>query len=411
MAEIKPLKGIRYNQEKVDLEAVVTQPYDKIIPEMQDDYYKKSEYNVVRVILGKSKDRYTEARDLFAEWLENDILIQDKESSIYPYFQEYTTLKGEKKIRKGFAALLKLEDFSKGVVLPHEKTLSAPKEDRLKLLRATQANFGQIFMLYPDPANEIPNLIDAKISNALPLIDICETYEKDVRHKLWKLSDTSLISKIQQLMKPKTLLIADGHHRYETALNYSKENPSATYRMITFVSMDDPGLLILPTHRAVYGIQSTEFRTQSSELFDIIKKGTKDELLSELRGKRHTFGLYDGEFWLLKLKDKSIIDRFVDKNRTQEYKTLDITILHSIVLEHILKISKEQIARKEHIDYLRDINKGIEGVKSGKYDFFFILNPTKMDEVKNIVEQHEVMPQKSTDFYPKLITGLVINKL
>lgn len=411
MAEIKPFKGIRYNQEKVNLSDVVTQPYDKITPSMQEAYYKKSEYNIIRIELNKEKDPYTGANTFFEQWQDEGILIQDKEPSIYPYFQEYITPQGESKLRKGFVAILKLEDFSTGVVLPHERTLSAPKEDRLKLLRATRANFGQIFMLYSDIENKISNLIDAKISATPPLIDISESYEKRVSHKLWRIWDEETISSIQRLMATKTLLIADGHHRYETALNYSKENPTATHRMVTFVSMEDPGLLILPTHRAIYGISTEGFIDKVTKFFAVKEYNSKESVLTALSGKKHVFGLYNGKFWVLKLKNANLMDKFVSKDRTYEYKTLDVTVLHSVIIEHVLMISKEKIARKENIDYLRDIDEGIEGVKAGKYDLFFILNPTRIEEVRKISACREVMPQKSTDFYPKLITGLVINKL
>ena len=410
MAEIKPFKGLRYNQEKVELEGVITQPYDKITKEMQTAYYDRSPYNITRIILGKGESPYTEASNFFREWQDKEILMQDGESSIYPYWQEYNFL-GEERIRKGFVAFLKLEEFSSGVVIPHERTLSGPKKDRLDLLSATRANFGQIFMLYSDPEHKISSLIDEKISGVTPLADVCESYEPGVHHKLWRIWNEDIIREIQDLMGQKTLLIADGHHRYETALNYRKENKDANYRMITFVGMEDPGLVILPTHRAIYGVDTSDFANLVSPYFELEECKNKDELLDKLRGKHHQFGLYDGRFWWLRLKDENLIDRFVSKEKSADYKKLDVVALHKIMLEGILSISEEKILSKECIDYLRDIEDGIKGVQAGKYKLLFILNPTSIEETQKVSARQESMPQKSTDFYPKLITGLVINKL
>ncbi|MDD2890538.1 MAG: DUF1015 domain-containing protein [bacterium] len=413
MAQIKPFKGIRYNKEKVKPADVVTQPYDKITPAMQADYYNKNPYNIVKLILNKEKDPYTDAKKHLNEWLQNDILTpQDNNPCIYPYFQEYTTPKGGTKTRKGFIALLKLEDFSTKIVLPHERTLSGPKEDRLKLLRATEANMEQIFLLYPDSENSIMKLIDGNIKNTTPLIDVRESYEKDVTHKVWKIDNQDVIAKIQKLMDPKSLLIADGHHRYETSLNYMKENPNAKFIMATFIAIEDPGLLILPTHRAMYGIKAENFIEKAKEFFTVKECANKENLISELdKAKAHSYGLYNGKFYFLTLKDESIIEKFVEKDRTDEYRKLDVTVLHSLIIEKMLGISKEAVARKENIEYLRGLEDGIKGIDNKKYSLFFILNPTKMKEVSLIANKQETMPQKSTDFYPKLISGLVINKL
>ncbi len=410
MAEIKPFKGLRYNQEKVKLEDVVTQPYDKITRKRQTAYYEESPYNIVRIILGKSESPYTKASGFFRDWQDKEMLIQDGESSIYPYWQEYNFL-GEGRIRKGFVALLKLEEFSSGVVIPHERTLSGPKKDRLDLLRATRANFGQIFMLYSDPEHKISTLIDEKISGMTPLADVCESYEPGVHHRLWRTWSEDIIKEIQDLMRQKTLLIADGHHRYETALNYRRENKDANYRMITFVGMEDPGLVILPTHRAIYGVETGDFANRVSPYFELEECKNKDELLDKLSCKHHQFGLYDGRFWWLRLKDENLIDGFVSKEKSADYKKLDVVVLHKIMLEGILSISEERILKKECIDYIRDIENGIKGVNEGKYKLLFILNPTSIEETQKVSAHQESMPQKSTDFYPKLITGLVINKL
>ena len=417
MAEIKSFNGIRYSDKIKDMFKVITQPYDKITKEMQKNYYNKSEYNIVHIIFGKTfpddnNNQYTRARDYFESWQNDSILIQDSKPSIYPYYQEYRW-GGRQLMRRGFICLIKLEDFSTGTVLPHERTMSGPKEDRLQLLRATKANFGQIFMLYPDPQNTVASLIEDQVREEEPIINTYEAYEDNVRHKVWRIDNEEIVEEVKESMKDKTLLIADGHHRYETALKYYNENPNASYRMVTLVSMDDPGLIILPTHRAIHGLGNLDnFLSKVNEFFEIEQMSSKEILFKVMEGKKHCFGLYFGDkFYLLILKDEDLIDKFVEKNRSPEYKLLDVTVLHAILIEHILGISKEEQASKQKIDYLRNANLGIEGVNRGKYDLVFFMNPTRIDEVKRISEEKELMPQKSTDFYPKLITGLVINRL
>ncbi|MEA3431293.1 MAG: DUF1015 domain-containing protein [candidate division WOR-3 bacterium] len=410
MANVRPFQGVRYNTEKVRIKDVVTQPYDKITPVMQETYYKKNDYNIVRVILPyDSPNKYEKAGEYLRAWLNSGILVRDKTPCIYPYHQEFTAPTGERKTRKGFCAIIKLEDFSTGVVLPHERTLSKPKEDRLNLLRATKTHLGQIFMLYPDEKNFVTELL-APATSLLPVIEVEESFEEGVIHKIWKVTDGKIINEISKFMADKSILIADGHHRYETALSYSRENPDAGYVMVTFVSTSDKGLVILPTHRALYNIkvEKNECLKALNNYFSVKKQHS----LESLGIKRHTFGLYiDREFYRLELKNSSIMDRFVEPDRSEEYKNLDITVLHSCIIEGILGISKESIARKENIEYLRDAKQGIKGVDSGRFSMLFLLPPTGIDEVRRISQKREAMPQKSTDFYPKLITGLVMCRI
>ncbi len=411
MAKVRSFRGIRYNPQRIKTQDVVTQPYDKITPSMQKDYYERSDYNIVRVILPyEDPDKYRKAGEFLKNWYQNGVLTQDNKPCMYPYHQEFTDPgTKEKKTRKGFCAVLRVEDFSTGVVLPHERTLSKPKEDRLNLLRATQTHLGQIFMLYPDEKNFVTDLF-TPITSKTPLIEVEESYEKGVTHRMWKADDNKILSKITEFMADKSLLIADGHHRYETALNYSKENPASKYVMVTFVSTSDPGLVILPTHRALYNIS-----VDKNEFLDAVKKYLKVEekkSLEDLDIGRHIFGLYiDGNYYRLELLDRSGIDEFVEAGRSDEYKNLDVTVLHSCIIEGILGISRERIARKKNIEYSRDPEEGIRGVDSGKFKMFFILPPTELDEVRKISEKKDVMPQKSTDFYPKLITGLIMYRV
>ncbi len=410
MAVLKPFIGARYNAEKVNIGDVVTQPYDKIKPHMLEAYYKRSDYNIARVILPRDgPGKYERAGAYLEAWLRDGILVRDKEPCIYPYHQEFTAPTGERKTRKGFCAVLKLEDFSTGVVLPHERTLSKPKEDRLNLLRATKTHLGQIFMLYPDEKNFITELL-APLTSLPPVIEVEESYEKGVIHRMWKVADGEIINEISEFMADKSLLIADGHHRYETALNYSKENPDAGYVMITFVSTSDEGLVILPTHRALYNIkvEKDKFLGALNNYFLVERRDS----LESLDVKRHTFGLYmDGEFYRLELTDSGVVDKFVEAGRSEEYKNLDVTVLHSCIIEGILGLSRESIARKENIEYLRHAEEGIKGVDSGRFSMLFLLPPTGIDEVRRIAQKRDAMPQKSTDFYPKLITGLVMCRI
>jgi uncharacterized protein (DUF1015 family) len=410
MAVVKPFLGVRYNEQKVNIKDVVTQPYDKITPHMQEAYHRRSNYNIVRVILPyESPDKYERAGEYLREWLKDGVLMQDETPCIYPYHQEFTAPTGGRQTRKGFCAILKLEDFSTGVVLPHEKTLSKPKEDRLNLLKATKMHLGQIFMLYPDEKNFITELL-SPLTSQLPLIEVEESYEKEVIHRMWKVTDSEIIDEISKFMSDKSLLIADGHHRYETALSYSRENPDAGYVMVTFVSTSDEGLVILSTHRALYNIkvQKDKFLGSLNNYFYVEKRNS----LESLDIKRHTFGLYmDGDFYRLELTDSGIMDRFAEPKRSKEYKNLDVTVLHSCIIEGILGISKESIARKENIEYLRDAREGIKGVNSGRFSMLFLLPQTRIDEVRRISQKREAMPQKSTDFYPKLITGLVMCRI
>lgn len=408
MAIIRPFKGVRYNPQKSRIQDVIAQPYDKITPSMQKDYYEKSVHNIVRVILPyESPDKYKEAGELLAIWLKEGILVQDEAPCFYPYHQEFIDpASGERKTRKGFCATLKLEDFSTGVVLPHERTLSKPKEDRLNLLRAAKTHLGQIFMLYPDEKNFITKLFASPTSKQ-PLIEVEESYERGVVHRMWAVSDSKILNKVAEFMRDKSLLIADGHHRYETALNYSKENPLSHYVMVTFVSMSDLGLVILPTHRAIYNIkiERDEFIKKLGKYFRVGRRNS----LEELDIKKHVFGLYiNGAYYRLELTDSSLINEFVEAKRSEVYKNLDVTLLHSCIIEGILGISRESIARKENIEYLRDAKEGIRGVDSGKFSLLFLLPPTGINEVRSISQKKEAMPQKSTDFYPKLITGLVM---
>ncbi|MFP4372351.1 MAG: DUF1015 domain-containing protein [Halanaerobium sp.] len=423
MAKVFPFHGYRYNQKQVeDLEKVVTQPYDKIDQQLQEEYYEKSPYNIVRLILGKEENRYQSAAENLEDWIKNQILIQDQKSGFYLYTQEYE-VDGEKFIRKGFVGLGELE-AGEGVKA-HENTMEGPKADRLNLIRATEANFGHIFMLYSDQKNEINNLF-TELMREKPLFSVHD--EDQNLHKVWQLTDSELIAEIKEKMKSKNLYIADGHHRYQTALNYQRECKekgweadgveSFNHRLMTFVNMDDPGLKVLPTHRLLYGIEDFElssFLDKVGEDFSIQKFKNKEKMYDYLdqHQEQKVFGFKAdkaADYYVFEFENEDVLDA-VEAEFSQDYKELDVSILHNIILDKYLGIDKKALAAKTNLDYIRYRDKALENLEDGKYQAAFILNPTSVQEVKDIADQGEKMPQKSTDFYPKLLTGLVLNKL
>ena len=432
MAEIFPFRGIRYNPEKVDLSEVVTQPYDKISPKMQEEYYHRSPYNIVRIILSREpgERRYGEARELLDRWLDEKILIRDGQPTIYAYHQDYRLEDGERLTRKGFIALFKLAEYGKGI-LPHERTLKGPKEDRLKLMRATQANLGQIFVLYSDPKKAINRLLDRQIGAKEPL-EAVDNFDPGTVHRLWPLQEERTLEQVVELMQDKMLFIADGHHRYETALFFrdelraqgekSEAHGPETYEnvMLTFVNMDDEGLTIFPTHRLIHGLEEpdpAELERKLSRYFELdrFRLTEREGLLKALQAKqtsgRHAFGLYLHGFenyYLLTLRDEGVMDELVP-DRSPEWRRLDVTICHWLLLDKVFGIAPDAVESK--VGYRRSAREALALVGQGEEAAAILLNPTEVEEVRRIAQNGERMPQKSTDFYPKMLTGLVLNKL
>ena len=431
MATVKPFRGVRYNPNKVgDLSKVVTQPYDRVEHGLQDQYYDLHPYNIVRIIKGKeypgddaAENVYTRARDYYQVWLDAGYLLCDTRPAFYVYHQTFTLPDGRELTRRAYISALELVEFDKGIVLPHERTLAGPKVDRLNLMRATAVNFGQIFMLYPDQENRINALFDAAIAGRRADIDVRELWEKDVRQQVWAVHDPEVLVQVRAEMAPKEgLIIADGHHRYETALNYRNEqraqHPDAppdaafNYCMVSLVSMDDPGLTILPTHREInnYAARSTaEVLDAAREYFQVVpmpdRVALEAAMLEDSPSERH-IGFYDGSYYLLKLKDLAAMDEVVP-NRAPEWRSLHVSILHELLIERIMGISKAAVEAKQNIDYHRDLDRALQHVDTGQAQAVFIMNPTRMSQVKACSDRGEKMPQKSTDFYPKVITGLV----
>lgn len=433
MAEIFPFRALRYDPHQVKLERVVTQPYDKITPEMQARYYELSPHNLVRIILGKERETdttgfnvYTRAAEYLHDWRAGGILKQDPEPSIYLYAQTFT-VPGTRDLaeRRGLIALGRLHDYSEGVVFRHEQTLAKPRQDRLNLLRATHAHFGQIFMLYNDPEGSIESLLQRK-SEDEPDISILDEYE--VLHRVWRIYDPALIAAVQEKMREKKLLIADGHHRYETALAYRSErrtelgsiDPNAPHEfvMMTLVRMESRGLVILPTHRIVHGLPAfdREQMLESAKRFfeiDRIDLRTENRSATTLLEKAGESGTAfvavtrQGPY-LLRAKKRAVHDAMGTVSEDQ--RELDVVQLHKIMLERILGISEDAIRNQEHVKYERDASEAISWVRQGA-NVAFLMNPAKIEQVRKIAFAGDVLPQKSTDFYPKLLSGLTIYDL
>jgi uncharacterized protein (DUF1015 family) len=431
MANIRPFRGVRYNAHKVgDLSKVVTQPYDKIGPDLQDKYYDLHPYSIVHLIKGREfqddapdHNVYTRAHEYCRAWLDAGYLLRDPAPAFYVYHQTFARADGAALTRKGFIAALELVDFSEGVVLPHERTLAGPKIDRLNLMRATAFNFELIFVLYPDPENRINALFDAAIANRPPDADVQELFEQDARQRMWAVSDPEVVARVMAEMGPKVgLIIADGHHRYETALNYRDEmrqkhpgtpgNAALNHAMISFVSMDDPGLVILPTHRLIHDYTSkttAEILADAGAYFRVTElpnRAALEAALAEARPDDRRIGFYDGSYHLLRLKNLANMDQAVP-DRSPEWRQLDVSVLHELLIERVMGISKAQVEAKTYIDYYRELDLALGDVDSGQALCVFIMNPTRITEVKACSDKGEKMPQKSTDFYPKMISGLV----
>jgi len=441
MANILPFRGIFYNREKIkELWRVLAPPFDIISREAQERYYEMSQYNVIRLILGKDfpgdseiNNRYTRAAQFFRRWLEEEILIRDESASIYLLEQEYELSfdilgeaksprnKGEIIRRRGIIALAQLEDFSTGVVRPHERTMAEPKRDRLNLLRACKANFSQIFTIYEDGEKRIDGLWEEE-RKGIPLINLING--ENVKHTLWRINDKKLLNWIVEGMRDKKLYIADGHHRYESALEYRNElrksNPRGKaredydYVMAYFVNMENGGLNILPVHRGIKsfeGFDREKLILEVGKYFHVRIFNNLKDLMGQVKdGKeKHRIGMYVGgnEFYLLGLKEERITKELIP-GKTEIFCGLDVVILQTLIIEKILGISSQS---QEIVTYSEKTNDMVTKVRDGSQCVAFFLKPISMGEFKAIVEAGEIMPKKSTYFYPKLLSGLIINKI
>ncbi len=419
MAVFKPFKALRYAETSGNIKELVCPPYDIISDEERKNFLKTNPYNVIRLELPREgEDVYCFAAKTLNDFEEGGILKQDTEDCFYIYEEDFE-VDGQNYKLKGIIGRTKLTNFEEGVVIPHENTLSAAKEDRFNLMMATSCNFSQVYCLFEDGDKKISEKIDLA-SNGEPIH--CFTDNEGVTHKLWKTTDTTEITK---LFSDKALYIADGHHRYETGLRYrdtmrkqgTGEDSASEYIMMMLVPAECDGLVVFPTHRIVHSLESFDMKdllSKCSEYFYVGEVTSAESLERNLKKEYEngniSFGFYCEErFFLLTLKDPtSLIELLPNLHPT--LRSLDVSVLHSLVLEEILGIDKENLAKQINLKYTRDVSEAIEKTNSGA-NCAFILNPTRVSQIIEVGSAGQKMPQKSTYFYPKLITGLVMNKI
>jgi uncharacterized protein (DUF1015 family) len=423
LAEISPFSGIRYNQEIVgDMASVICPPYDVISPEEQRAYYEKSEHNIIRLEYGielsqdtKAKDKHSRASASFNQWLKDRVLIFDHVPSLY--IHEHTfTYQNTRKRRLGFIACVRLEPWENKIIFPHENTVPGIKSDRLDLMRACAANFSPLLGLYEDLGQKVTKLLTSQASRK-PAIDFTEAGET---HKLWVANEPELVQRVCHFLASRTIYIADGHHRYETALAYRDErqqetlsgkgNEAFNFIMMTLVSFSDPGLIVLPVHRLVHNLSSkamTQFRGNLETLFEVESVPLGETGLPEIGGAiTRVLGLEPGTVIALKLRQSSSLKEMMPEGHSEAYKRLDVSIVQHLVIDKLTALDKSS-----SVAYTSNIVEAHQLVESGECQLAFLLNPISVTTIKAIADANDKMPGKSTYFYPKLPTGLVINRL
>jgi len=429
LATVIPFRGIRYNTSRVpDLAAVVTPPYDVIDAAAQQRYYGQHLYNVIRLEYGQqyptddeAANRYTRAAADYRNWLQSGILIREPEAALY--LQEQTFQQdGRWFCRTGFFARVALEEYATGQIRPHEETLSKPKADRLALLASCRANFSPVFSYYEDTGPDLDGEFDS-IKKAPPQLDLVD--ESGVATKLWVVTDPAVHQKVADALRSRPLYIADGHHRYETALNYYRSEkeayPGAAYILMYLVNTADPGLVILPTHRIVHSLPAFDLailKERLQEDFTVEKTalpaaGQAKKLLEDRRQPEHTALMMitpEPAAYLLTLRDHTLVRQLVSQ-RSEAWCSLDVAVLHVLILDRLLGLEQEALTQQENLTYTRDEADALHAVAGGQAQLAFILNPTQIEQVTAVAAAGDKMPQKSTYFYPKVLTGLVINDL
>lgn len=424
MAEIKAFKGMRYTDNGGTLNTLVCPPYDIISDAQRGEYIERNPYNIIRLELPKGGDeRYREAGNTLDKWLDKEILACDGEDSVYVYEMQFTA-NGARHSLKGFVSLVRLTDFSEGIVLPHEETLSKAKQDRFDLMSETFCNFSQIYSLYMDEDNSVYGMI-GRCSNGAPDMEV--TDGEGTVHRMWRVSDKDTISKLTEAFADKKLYIADGHHRYETALNFHRSlcaegkavpGDESGYVMMMLVNMENSGLVVFPTHRIVHGLSEFDAEKiidQCRNYFTVAEAPDEGRMQAALNkaydeGKK-AFAMYvgAGKCFVMTLKDETAVKKLLP-DMSEAYCGLDVSVLHSLVLERIFGIDKENMANQKNLGYTRSCEEALRAVDMDGANCSFILNPTKVSEIRDVAAAGEKMPQKSTYFYPKLITGLVMNR-
>jgi uncharacterized protein (DUF1015 family) len=406
---IKPLRGYRYARGRSrDLSGVVAPPYDQISADTQDRLYALSPDNIVRVTYGKDEpglDKYARARGVLDGWLAERVWARDEEPAIYPYHQTYR-MGGQPVTRRGFIALGEVSDYAEGVVLPHERTHAGPKLDRLKLLEATAADIGLLFMLVSDPSGEIR---DATKPKGEPLVEA-----RDLRgewHGLWRITDPTVVAMVQAVMAPRIVMIADGHHRYETAVEYARGHPAAGDKLMAFFALEAPGLTILANHRLVSGAEAFSLASLAAAArpwFEVSPLG--DALRFQPTPRR--IGVVTAEGAAVFAVRPDAFDRIQWPAATSRaWRELAVAILHEGLLKPLLHITDTHLGPTRRVDYTADQAEAVHLARDGECQAAFLIAPTTPQALKTIVGGGEVLPQKSTHFYPKLLDGLVFHQL
>ncbi|MCM1054021.1 MAG: DUF1015 domain-containing protein [Bacteroides sp.] len=427
MAEIRPFKGLCYTEKAGNIKELCCPPYDVVGEEQRNALINKNEHNIIRLelpVVGGSDDptQYREAASTLRGWIREEILKRDEREALYIYEMEFSVSGKEHKV-KGFISLVKLEPFSKGVILPHEKTLSKAKTDRFNLMKTAGCNFSHIYSLYSDGDGSVFALVDGA-SKGVP---DCEfTDEDNVVHRMWRLTDPAAIKEIADKMADKKLYIADGHHRYETALNYRKyvednldETGSSDYVTMMLVNTENSGLAVFPTHRIVRDLPQFDYSAvceRCGEYFEVTPYLNREKgeigLEEAYKNGEKAFVMFvgDNNYTLLKLRDISVMDKLLPDG-SKALRQLDVSILHTLVLERIFGIDKENMANQINLTYTRSADEALAAVDGKRANCCFLLNPTRVEEIGEVAAAGDKMPQKSTYFYPKLTTGLVMNKI
>jgi uncharacterized protein (DUF1015 family) len=445
MAQVFPFRAFRYNPARAPFERVLTQPYDKISHVMQEKYYASDPHNLIAVEKGRSNpsdtpqnNAYTRAAASLEDWIRNGIVRQDPAPCFYAYSQEYTVPgTEERRTRRGFIGAGQLEDYSARVVFRHEQTLSGPKADRLELLRHTQTHTGQLFMLYSDSQRRVDEIL-TEAGESIPETELRDEY--GVTHRLWIISHPHHVAAIQKAMQDQKLVIADGHHRYETALAYRNECRSRAGKnesdapfervMMTFINTHSEGLTILPTHRVASHIHDFSWPAMrrhlepwfAAEEFPFSSDAKKEEALKKFLAclinarARRAIGVYPADelprsaFYMLTLRDGADLAQLLP-NASPLQRELDVVLLHEGILEPALGITPQAVTAEAHLTYQREAIAALEAVDSGRAQISFLLNPCAVDQVMKIATTGEVLPQKSTDFYPKLLSGITMYRI
>lgn len=415
MADILPLRGLRYTHTD-NLSACITQPYDKINSQLKKDYQKRSANNLVHLLLPEAEGThsiYEKSAQCLKKWREKNILACDSAPSLYPYRQSFT-YNTSQHVRSGFICRVHIEDYCAKIIYPHERTLAGPREDRLNLLKATRTHFGLIFLLYEDDGT-VQSLIDEEMQKN-PLLAAKDDFE--VTNEVWQMSEPAKISEIEKAMASRALFIADGHHRYETSRVYARENPhdpAAQYTLAMCVNINSP-LIVLPTHRSVRGLQNyapQQCKEELAQYFTITAAVSNEEMMNTVVGAdgNTIIGWYDGsDYYTLELKSPEIMTKEMP-DASNDLRGLDVAVLHTLILEKTLGITPDKMEHGGMVGYHRDPHEAIEMVEDAEAQCAFFLKATSPAELCNVARNGGVMPQKSTDFYPKLISGMIMYAL